>query len=125
MQTTNRPARTRRHLSRHERQHLARAAAFSRRSPAVLTMAPPVKLEPTDLELIDRLVRHDRTAVSSALLAVAGMGAGYAPRRAVLARVSQAACWAQAEGAISPARGHQIARHVERALRRSDVRVAA
>ncbi len=47
-------------------------------------------------------MRHDRTAVSSALLAIAGIGAGEAIRGAVLARVSEAARWAQAEGAISP-----------------------
>ena len=104
MQSTTRAARTRRYLSRHERQRRARAEAFSRRTPTVLSQAPPVKLEPEELELIDRLVRHDRTAVSSALLAIAGIGAGRALRLAVLARVSEAACWAQAEGAISAER---------------------
>ena len=42
-------------------------------------------LSRAEVELIDRLVRHDRTAVSSAVLAVAGIGAGEATRRAVLA----------------------------------------
>jgi hypothetical protein len=64
------------------------------------------------------LVRHDRTAVSSALLAIAGIGASRAVRSAMLACVSEAACWAQAEGAISSDRAEQIARHVNRALGR-------
>ena len=85
-----------------------------------------MKLEPEELELIDRLVRHDRTAVSSALLAIAGIGAGRALRLAVLARVGEAACWAEGEGAISAERGAQIARHVRRALgRRRSSAVAA
>jgi hypothetical protein len=84
-----------------------------------------VKLEAEDLALIDRLVRHDRTAVSSALLAIAGIGAGRAVRSAVLARVSEAACWAQADGAISANRAEQIARHVKRALGDHDRAVAA
>ncbi len=119
MHTTTRAARTRRYLSRHERQRRARAEAFSRRTPTVLSQAPPVKLEPEELALIDRLVRHDRTAVSTALLAVAGIGAGHALRLAVLSRVGEAACWAEGEGAISAARGAQIARHVRRALGRA------
>lgn len=112
------------HLSRHERQELARAEAFSRRTPAGAAAEVPVKLEEGQLELIDRLVRRDRTAVSSALLAVAGIGAGEAIRGAVLAKVSEAACQAQADGAISAERGGQIARHVSRA-KNADVRVAA
>ena len=44
-------------------------------------------LESEQLDLIDHLVRHDRTAVSSALLAIAGIGAGSLRRREVLARV--------------------------------------
>jgi hypothetical protein len=63
--------------------------------------------------------------VSSALLALAGIGAGETRRRAVLARVSEAACWAQAEGTISPERGAQIARHARRALERAEARIAA
>jgi len=122
MQSMNRAARTRRHLSRHERQRRARAQAFSRRTPTVLPAPSPVKLESSELALIDGLVRHDRTAVSSALLAIAGIGAGQAPRRAVLAQVSQAACWAEAEGAISSSRAEQITRHVKRALGRRDQR---
>ena len=125
MQTTTQPVRRSAHLSRHERQRLARAEAFSRRTPASVPAPAPVMLEARDLELIERLVRHDPAAVSSALLAIAGIGAGGAIRRAVLARVSEAARWAQAEGAISPARSQQIARHVERALERTDVRLAA
>jgi hypothetical protein len=70
-------------------------------------------------------VRCDRTAASSALLQIAGIGAGEVARRAVLERVSEVACWAQAEGAISAARSEHIARHVERALNRTDVRLAA
>lgn len=83
------------------------------------------KFERAELELIERLVRHDRTAVSSAVLAIAGIGAGGARRRAVLARVGEAAGWAQAEGAITPERGAQIARHVSRALQRGNARLAA
>ena len=115
MKSTTRAAFTRRQFSRHERQRRARADAFSRRTPDSLS-PPPVKLGAEHLELIDRLVRHDRTAVSSALLAIAGIGAGQAVRSAVLASVSEAACWAQAEGAISSRRAEQIARHVRRAL---------
>jgi hypothetical protein len=51
----------------------------------------PVRLASDAVELIDRLVRRDRTAVSTALLAVAGIGAGDASRRAVLARIAEAA----------------------------------
>ncbi len=116
MRSTTGAARTRRYLSRHERQRRARAEAFSRRTPTVLSQAPPVKLEAEELALIDRLVRHDRTAVSGALLAVAGIGAGRTVRSAVLARVSEATCWAQAEGAIGSDRAAQIARHVKPAL---------
>src|SRR5882757_5855912 len=112
MQSMTRAARTRRYLSRHERQRRARAEAFSRRTLEGAAVLPPVKLATDDLALIDRLVRQDRTAVSSALLAIAGIGAGPLVRRAVLAGVSEAACWAQAEGAISPTRAAQIARHV-------------
>jgi hypothetical protein len=69
-------------------------------------------------------VRSDRTAVSSALLAIAGIGAGEASRQAVLERISEAACWAQAEGAISVARSQQIARHVRRARERRQIPLA-
>ena len=58
----------------------------------------PVKLTTEELELIDQLVRRDRTAVSTALLAVAGIGAGEASRQAALSRIVEAASWAQAEG---------------------------
>jgi hypothetical protein len=75
-------------------------------------------LGPDALALIDQFVRGDRTAVSSALLAVPGIGAGEVARRTVLASVSEATCWAQAEGAISSDRAAQIARHVKRALGR-------
>lgn len=125
MHTTIQPARRSAHLSRHERQRLARAEAFSRSTPASVPATAPVMLEARDLELIERLVRHDRAAVSSALLAIAGIGASGARRRAVLAGVSEAAGWAQAAGAITPARSHQIARHVKRALERTDIRLAA
>ncbi len=116
MQSTNGAANKRRHLSRHERQRQARTEAFSRRSMTVPIVPSPVGLASEDVELIDRLVRRDRTAVSTALLAVAGIGAGEASRRAVLSRIAEAACWAQAEGAISSRRAEQIARHVKRAL---------
>ena len=81
-------------------------------------MPSSVKLAPEDVELIDRLVRGDRTAVSTALLAIAGIGAGEPRRKAVLVRVAGAASWARAEGAISGPRAEQIARHVTRALSR-------
>jgi hypothetical protein len=125
MQAMTRAASTRRHLSRHERQRQARADAFSRRTLVVPSTPPPVNLGDDDLALIDRLVRQDRTAVSSALLAIAGIGAGQAVRRAVLARVGEAACWAEAAGAISAERGAQIARHVKRALGHHDGALAA
>ena len=124
MQSTIQAARMRGHLSRHERQRLARAEAFSRRTPAGVAARSSVKLGRDELELIERLVRRDRTPVSSALMAIAGIGAGEAIRVAVLARVSEAARWAQAEGAIGAERGGQIARHVSRA-EAAHVRVAA
>ena len=125
MQTTTLAARRRGHLSRHERQQLARAQAFSRRTAALALAPTPQKLERDELELIDDLVRSDRTAVSSALLQIAGIGTGEASRRAVLEHVGEAACWAQAEGAISAGRSQQIARHVRRALQRNGVPLAA
>jgi hypothetical protein len=125
MQSMTRAADKRRHLSRHERQRQARGAAFSRRSMTVPIVPSPVRLASDDAELIDRLVRRDRTAVSTALLAIAGIGAGEASRQAVLSRIAEAACWAQAEGAISSGRAEQIARHVKRALDRGCKLVAA
>lgn len=125
MQSMIHAAHRRGHLSRHERQELARADAFSRRAPTGAAAEVPVKLEEDELDLIDRLVRCDRTAVSSALLAVAGIGAGEPIRGAVLAQVSEAACRAQAAGAISPARAAQIARHINRALGGPDHALAA
>jgi hypothetical protein len=44
MHTTTRAARRRGHLSRHERQHLARTHAFSRRTPKLSPAATPQKL---------------------------------------------------------------------------------
>jgi len=125
MQSTNRAAHERRHLSRHERQRQARAAACSRRTMTLPIVVPPVRLASDELELIDRLVRRDRTAVSTALLAIAGIGAGEASRKAVLARIAEAACWAQAEGAITPSRAEQIARHLRRADGRGGQPMAA
>jgi hypothetical protein len=116
MQSMTRAAHTRPHLSRHERQRQARAAAFSRRTTTTPMTPALVSLATEELEVIDRLVCRDRTAVSTALLAIAGIGAGEASRRAVLSRIAQAACCAQAEGAISAQRAQQIARHVRRAL---------
>jgi hypothetical protein len=78
-----------------------------------VSCAVPVKLGRDKLELIERLVRRDRTAVSTALLAIAGIGAGEGIRTVVVAEVSEAAHWAQAEGAIGASRAAQIARHVE------------
>ncbi len=96
MQSTIHAAHRRGHLSRHERQRRARADAFSRGTPAKMPGGVPVKLEEHELQLIERLVREDRTAVSSAAMAIAGIGAGSALRRVVLAHVSEAACWARA-----------------------------
>ena len=125
MQSTIHAARGRGHLSRHERQRLVRAAAFSRRTPAGVSAKVPVKLGQHELELIEQLVRRDRTAVSSALLAIAGIGAGEAIRGAVLMQVGEAASRAEAEDAISAERSAQIVRHVNRARERAEVRIAA
>jgi hypothetical protein len=125
MQSTNRAAQTRRHLSRHERQRQARAEAFSRRTTTAPIVPSPVNLGTEELDLIDRLVRRDRTAVSTALLAIAGIGAGEPSRRAVLSRIAEATGWAQAEGAISSRRAEQIGRHARRALAVRDPRLAA
>jgi hypothetical protein len=93
----------------------ARAEAFSRRTATDTLGVAPVKLSATKLEVIDRLVRRDRTAVSSALLAVAGIGSREPMRRAALASVSKAAYQARAEGrsargAASRSRGTSSAR---------------
>jgi hypothetical protein len=125
MQSKTRAAQRRRHLSRHERQRQARSGAFSRRTTSTPIVPAPVKLATEDLALIDRLVRYDRTAVSSALLAIAGIGASEVARRAVLASVTEAMCRAQAAGAISSNRAEQIARHVQRATQLTEARVAA
>ena len=93
---------------------LARAEAFSRRTTTGEAAASGEA--PGGRARADRtVVRHNRTAVSSAVLAVAGIGAGEPIRGAVLALVGESACPAQAHGAISPERGGQIARHVGRA----------
>ena len=113
------------HLSRRERQRMRRAEAFSRRRSGTPPTAAAVTLDGEDLELIDDLVRHDRTAVSTALLVIAGIGAGEASRRAVLAAVGEAARAAQAQRAISASRAEQIARHVKRALDRAEETLAA
>jgi hypothetical protein len=60
-----------------------------------------------------------------ALFAVAGIGAGDAIRRVVLARIGEAASWAQAEGAVSARRAEQIGRHLQRALESTDPGAAA
>src|SRR6185437_3921867 len=115
MRSTNRAPRPSGHLSRNERQRLARTNAFSRRT-TTTPPAFPVKLATEDADLIDRLIRRDRTAVSTALLAVAGIGAAEVRRQAVLSRIAEAASRAQAEGAIGPRRAEQIGRHIRRAL---------
>jgi hypothetical protein len=84
-----------------------------------------VQIAAEDVALIERLVRNDRTAVSSALLAIAGIGAGEPARRAVLESVAAEACGAQAAGAISADRAAQIARHVQCARRLTAVPVTA
>ena len=63
--------------------------------------------------------------MSSAVLAIAGIGAGSQVRRAVLERVAEASYSAQAEGAITAERGGQIARHVKRAVHAIDAGLAA
>ena len=113
------------HLSRRERQRMRRAEAFSRRRSATSPAAPVVTLDGEEFELIDRLVRHDRTAVSTALLVIAGIGAGKASRRAVLAAVDEAVRRARADGAIGSSRADQIGRHVKRALDPADQALAA
>ena len=115
--------RTRPHLSRHERMALARTEAFSRRTAVRPSPEPTVALDGDELELIEELVRNGRTAVSSALLLVAGIGAGELKRAAVLAEVRRAL--AQADTKISPERRAQIGRHVERALQDRNDRIAA
>lgn len=125
MHQNTRAARRSGHLSRHERQRLARANALSRRSAATSPPALPVKTGRDDVELIDWLVRRDRTAVSTALLAIAGLGAGEGMRQAVVASIGEASSWAVAEGAISPSRAEQIARHVRRAVGQRRQPVAA
>ena len=116
MQSMTRAAQTRCHLSKHKRQRQARAEAFSRRSRIESLVPSPVKPAREDVELIDRLVRGDRTVVSTALLAIAGIGAGEPRPKAVLAGVAETASRAQAEGAISARRAEQVARHVRQAL---------
>ncbi|MGZ4224370.1 MAG: hypothetical protein ACXVH3_27320 [Solirubrobacteraceae bacterium] len=72
MHQTTRAARRRGHLSRHERQRLARGRGVLTTHANRRGSRGPVRLEEDELELIDRLVYRDRTAVSSALLAIAG-----------------------------------------------------
>ncbi|MFL5862577.1 MAG: hypothetical protein ACJ780_17685 [Solirubrobacteraceae bacterium] len=96
------------------------AIAFRRRTPGGGYGEVPVKLGQGQLELIERLVRRDRTAVSSALLAIAGIGAGEVVRGAVLAQVGAAVLRPQTEGAITAQRGEQITRHLTRALQQTD-----
>jgi hypothetical protein len=84
MYSTTRAARQCGHLSRRERLQLARAEAFSRRTRADTLALSPVNLSRHELDVIDRLVRRDRTAVLRALLAVAGIGSGEPIRRACL-----------------------------------------
>ena len=115
-------ARGRGHISRHERQRLDRAAAFSRRTSDRSTPACPVKLATAELELIDRLVRSDRTA---------GLDGAAGDRRHRRRRGPAAggprSDWcggrlAVAEGAISSGRAEQIARHITRAIGLADRR---
>jgi hypothetical protein len=79
-----------------------------------------MRLNSEELELIARLVRHDRTAVSTALLMIAGIVAGHTRRLAVLAAVEDAALAAHARGTIGSRRADQIARHTRQELDRSD-----
>lgn len=116
MHSTINPALSGGHLSRHERQALARSEAFSRRTARIALVASPRTLAEGELELIRRLVRHDRTAVSTALLVIAGIGGGESRRQAVLSQLLDEACSARAEGAIGSRRADQISRHVGHAL---------
>jgi hypothetical protein len=125
MQTTIDYARGPEHLSRRERQRLARTHALSRRSAAAPRPAPVIMFGSAEVAVIEQLVRHDRTAVSTAMLAVAGIGAGELRRRAVLAEVGRATDTARSERAISRERAAQIARHVRRALEELDEPIAA
>jgi hypothetical protein len=125
MSTPTHGARARAHLSRRERQRLARANAFSRRTAASPPADAVITFDRGELEVIERLVQSGRTAVSSAVLAIAGIGTGDARRRAVLAQIGRVACTAQAQGAISRQRGAQIARHVEARLQASEEHIAA
>ena len=88
------------------------------------TPACPVNLTTEELELIDRLVRSDRTAVSTALLAIAGIGAAEARQVAVLDWIGAATESAVAAGAISSKRADQIARHITRAIGLADLPIA-
>ena len=112
------------HLSRRERQRMRRAEAFSRRQSATPPAAAPVKLDREDLDLIEHLVRHERTVVSTALLVIAGIGAGSLRRREVLARVGQAACSARAEGVdqLEESRTNRPTRHARARACRPDAR---
>lgn len=87
MQTMIHAERTHARLSRRERQWLAHTQARLRRAAAPPSVAPAVALSQAELDVIGRLVRHDRTPVSAAMLVVAPTGAGEARRRAVLDRV--------------------------------------
>jgi hypothetical protein len=124
MQSTIHAARGRGHLSRHERQRLARAEAFSRRTPADVSGEVPVQPRHDELELIERRARCDGPAVSSALMVIAGIGAGGVVRGAVLAQVGAAVLRAQTEGAITAQRGEQITRHLTRALEQTELGLA-
>jgi len=83
------------------------------------------RVRSTEVAVIERLARQDRTAVYPAVLAVAGMGAGEPRRRAVLAGVGQAADKATVGNAISRVRGAQIVRHVRRTLEDPDEPIGA
>jgi hypothetical protein len=102
----------------------ARPKAFSDRTPVTSAVTSPVKLDRQDLELIDRLVRHDRTAVSTRCWRSRGrrrrnQSAGRAlpdPRGGALG---------PGEGAVTSRRAEQIARHVKPALGRGREPMAA
>jgi hypothetical protein len=64
-------------------------------------------------------------ALVTSIVAIAGIGAGDCVRRAVLSRINEAASWAAAEGAITPTRAEQIARHVRLAVGSAGQPVAA
>ena len=104
-----------RHMSRNERQRAAQTTAFSRRAQHVEIREPRVTLSIDEQLLAEELLLHDRTPVSTALLAIGGVGAGDARKRVVLRQLEETAAYLEAQGALSTSRAQQIARHITKA----------